>query len=369
MRICLICSEFLGWGSAGGYGFATRSIGRALVRRGHEVFAVVPQPRGKTETALEIDGIQIRSHPRPNFAAARDLFRACDADIYHSQEPSLSTYLAMRAVPHRPHVVASRDPRVLSDWLTELRYPTFSRLRLSLALSYYENPLTYLAVRRSAGVYVPAKCLAEKVRRKYLLAEPPGFLPTPIHVPDRVDKAPRPTVCYVGRLDRRKRPERFLDLARAFTGVHFVVVGGSQDSEFDRWLRTEYGDLDNLEFLGFVDQFTDTRLSDLLGRSWVMVNTAAREGLPNSFIEAAAHRCAIVSALDPDGFASGFGAVAADDDFAGALGQLLENDRWREQGERGHAYVRETNATDRAIDRHLEVYQRHVVDRAPRRAA
>jgi len=94
MRICLICSEFLGWGSAGGYGFATRSIGRALVRRGHEVFAVVPQPRGKTETALEIDGIQIRSHPRPNFAAARDLFRACDADIYHSQEPSLSTYLA-----------------------------------------------------------------------------------------------------------------------------------------------------------------------------------------------------------------------------------------------------------------------------------
>jgi len=364
MKVCLICSEFLGWGSAGGYGFATRSIGRALVRHGHQVFAVIPQPRGRTETALERDGIQIRSHPRRDLAMAQDLFRACDADVYHSQEPSLSTHLAMRAVPDRSHITTSRDPRDLSDWLIELRYPTSTRLKLSLAFTYYENPLTHQAVRNSDAVYVPATCLTEKVRRKYRLAETPGFLPTSIHVPDRVEKAARPTVCYVGRLDRRKRPELFLDLAREFPNVDFLVAGSGQDAAFESGLRSRYGDLGNVQFLGFVDQFEDGRLSELFGRAWVMVNTAAREGLPETFVEAAAHRCAIVSALDPDGFASGFGTVARGGDFAGALASLLEGDRWRERGEHGFEYVRKTYDTDVAAECHLAAYRRHALAEA-----
>jgi len=80
----------------------------------------------------------------------------------------------------------------------------------------------------------------------------------------------------------------------------------------------DYRNLPNLEMLGFIDQFAAMSLSQLFGRSWIMVKHRAREGLPNAFIEACAHGCAILSAVDPDGFASQFGYQVQDDNFVAA---------------------------------------------------
>ena len=88
-----------------------------------------------------------------------------------------------------------------------------------------------------------------------------------------------------------------------------------------------------------------------------MINTATREALPNSFLESAAQKCAIISHVDPDGFASNFGYHAREDDFATGLAFLLENDRWRQRGEAGHEYVKAVFATDIAMDRHMAIYQ------------
>jgi glycosyltransferase involved in cell wall biosynthesis len=109
--------------------------------------------------------------------------------------------------------------------------------------------------------------------------------------------------------------------------------------------------------VGFIDQFQGDKLSSILSKSWVMVNTAAREGLPNSFIEAAAHGCAILSAVDPDDFSSQFGFHVKDDNFVNGLNLLLENDRWRERGKRGHEYVSQVFASGKAIDQHLRIYK------------
>ena len=127
--------------------------------------------------------------------------------------------------------------------------------------------------------------------------------------------------------------------------------------EYDRELRQAYGSLPNLELLGFIDQFRSDGLTQLLSKSWILANTAAREGLPNSFIEAAAHGCAILSAVDPDGFASRFGRQVTDDNFAAGLRYLLENDRWRGLAAAGYQYVRDTFSLENAIDRHLAVYE------------
>lgn len=88
-----------------------------------------------------------------------------------------------------------------------------------------------------------------------------------------------------------------------------------------------------------------------------MVNTATREALPNSFLEAAAHQCAILSSVDPDGFASLFGYHAENDDFSRGLETLLKNGLWKERGKRGHEYVKETFEIDRAIDQHIAFYE------------
>jgi len=42
LKVCLVSTEILGWGLAGGFGFATRSLGRELARRGVDVHVVSP---------------------------------------------------------------------------------------------------------------------------------------------------------------------------------------------------------------------------------------------------------------------------------------------------------------------------------------
>jgi glycosyltransferase involved in cell wall biosynthesis len=176
-------------------------------------------------------------------------------------------------------------------------------------------------------------------------------------VPDTLLKAADPTVCYAARLDRRKRPELFLDLAARFPAVRFVVMGKSRDGGYEASLRSRYAGLANLEFMGFVDQFGSSEHSRVLGESWVMVNTATREALPNSFLEAAAHGCALLSLVDPDGFASRFGYHARTDDFTEGLAWLLEDGRWRERGQAARACVRETFALEHAMDLHEAMYR------------
>lgn len=356
-HICLIASELLGFGIAGGFGFATRSLGRNLVDRGHRVTVIIPQPVGMGDSEAVLDGITVRTFARSDILRSDVLFKAVDADIYHSQEPSLSSYIAQRAVPKAIHIVTCRDPRNFRDWCIEFAYPSHTRLGILRTAAFYENPLTRRAVRSAANVFVPAKCLVKKVQRKYHLGTPPQFMPTPIVMPVKLPrKSGHPTICYVGRLDRRKRPDKFLALAMKFPQVKFLVAGTAQDPRYGDELVARFGHVPNIDMLGFIDQFSSDALSKVFSDSWIMVNTAAREGLPNVFIEAAAHGCAIVSPHDPDEFASRFGWHCHDLDYQAAIKALLANNQWRERGQAGAAYVARTHSSELATDQHLAAY-------------
>jgi glycosyltransferase involved in cell wall biosynthesis len=348
--------EIFAWGKHGGYGRATRIIGRELVRRGLEVYAVVPR-RGHQRPLEVLDGITVLSFPpgRPWRAAA--LLRQCNAQIYHSQEPSFATVLAQSAAPHGKHVVTLRDTRDRRDWMTELRFPSLNRLQVVGNKLYEDNPLVQRAVRRAHRVYCAADFLRIKAQRKYRLPGPPELLPTPVRVPERVVKADQPTVCFLARWDRRKRPELFLDLAVRFPRVHFIALGTSRDQEYERRLRERYANLPNLEMPGYIDQFASDAVDRILERSWILVNTSVREGLPNAFLEAAAQGCAILSAVDPDGFASRFGIQVQKDDFAGGLQDLLTDNRWRTRGELARCHILSTFELESAIQRHLSIYR------------
>ncbi|MFC1707207.1 glycosyltransferase [Planctomycetota bacterium] len=88
------------------------------------------------------------------------------------------------------------------------------------------------------------------------------------------------------------------------------------------------------------------------------MNTATREALPNSFLEACAPRCALVSGVNPDRFCSRFGYHAADGDFARGLRYLLENDRWKEKGKAAQEHMAGVFATDLAMRRHMDWYEK-----------
>jgi glycosyltransferase involved in cell wall biosynthesis len=364
VKVCLISVEIFAWGKYGGFGKATRTIGRELVKRGIEVFAVVPRRAGQ-KPVEKLDGFTVLSFP-PHFPfSAMNLFKECDADIHHSCEPSFGTYLAMKAMPHKKHLVTCRDPRDFEDWKMEFELPSLNKLQVIHNYIYENNFLVKRSVRRMDGVYTTAKYLVPKVRSIYGLNADPVFLPTPVIIPEKVIKSEKPTVCYVARLDRRKRPEIFFDLAREFPEVQFIAVGKSRDGKWDSYLREKYSNTPNLEMAGFVDQFSSNLHTKILEKSWIMINTATREGLANSFLEASAHRCAILSFVDPDGFATEFGHRVQDGNFVEGLKYLLDKNRWEEQGQKGYQYVKEHFELNKSIDNHLNHYRETLEKTSP----
>jgi glycosyltransferase involved in cell wall biosynthesis len=222
---------------------------------------------------------------------------------------------------------------------------------------YENNPLVRRSISRMDAIYTIGKRLVPKVRRMYRCNAEPQFLPTPVAVPATYRKSDSPTVCYMARLDRRKRPELFLSLAEKFPEVRFVAAGQSRDANYDRYLREKYAHLANLEMTGFIDQFSSRRHAEILEQSWVMVNTATREALPNSFIEAMSYGCAILSAVNPDNIASEFGYHVTDDDFATGLSKLLSDELWNANGRKGYEYTLATFEMSHAIDRHIAIYE------------
>jgi len=356
MRICFLCVEIFAWGKYGGFGRATRMIGRELARRGVEVCAIVPR-RMDQKPVEELDGIRIYGFDLKNIPQALKLYQEVDADIYHSEEPSTSTYLAMKMMPDRKHMITFRDVRMWDDWKIEFQLPSISRMQVIKNWLYEDNPAVWQAVHHADGLFAASNVVGERAVKKYHLADPVPLLPTPVNVPETIQKAGTPWVCFVARLDRRKRPELFFKLAERFPQVHFISMGTSRDPGLEKELEARYSSIPNLEIGGFIDQFSGGKHSEVLEKSWILVNTAAREGLPNSFVEAAAHRCAILSAVDPDNFASEYGYFVQNDDFDAGLTWLLENNHWQECGKKGHAYIQNTYEVESAISRHLKLYE------------
>ncbi len=361
--VCILTSQYFGWGIYGGFGSMSRKLAEYLVGAGWEVEVIVPRRSGQ-EPLEVINGVHVRSfslsHPRDALA----LIRSSRARIFHSQDPTILTGLAEMLHPGRCHLVTCRDPRDTRDWWTEFRYAT-ARRRLLTPLNYATEAgiLVRSAVRRADGVYVPAHFLREKVRRMFRLRVQPEFLPNLIDVPETIPRKPRvPVFTFLARWDKRKRPELFLELAEQFPEYRFVAVGqgsASAESDYDRRLRSRFAEQPNLEVPGFINRFLDPdRMQALLSETWALVNTAAREGLPLSFLEAAAYGCAIVSMVDPDGFSSMFGVHVADGDFAAGIRRLMATDPQR-LGAAAHSYVRDHYENSIALRAHCEEYLRH----------
>ena len=366
MRVCLISVEFF-INKSGGFGRATRTIGRELARRGVEVFAIVPRQGDQGPREIH-DGVTVLAFSKSRPWDAYKLAREVDADIYHSCEPSMITVFAMRAMRNKKHVITFRDPRNWDDWVKEFERPARSKAQVISNWLFEANGLVRRAVRRADSVHSIGHYLVPKIKNIYGVDS--KFLPTPVEVPDPVPKAQVPTVGWLARWDPVKRPEIFLQMVERFPDVRFRFAGSALDQQWVQHLKDEYGSAPNLEWIGRIDQFREPEShSAFLDEAWIMVNASTKEAMPNAFLEAAAHGCAILSGLDPDGFASKFGYHAQpthdkkypdSEDFARGLAWLLEDDRWRQRGQLARDHVGANFATEVAIQKHIQVYRGHL---------
>lgn len=364
MKVCLISNQIAAWGKIGGFGTATRGLGRSLVGSGVDVAAVVPRRERAGQKPIEhLDGMTVHGVSALDTLGSGRIFREIAADIYHSQEPTIASWHARRAAPHAAHVVTCRDPRSFRDHLVELRHSTHRRRLIAPVTWLYEmSPFVKSAVRNADAVFMPAPShLEPRIKSLYGSAVNPVFVPSPVETPEHTPrKSTDPRVLFVGRWDRRKRIEWFFELARRFPDVRFVAVGRAHDDAYDSLLRQRNGSLPNVEMPGFLPRFGESTLSREYEAAWILVNTSVREGLPYTFLEAAAWNCAILSTVDPERFATRFGYFAGSgtpQELEQGLRVLLEDSEWRRRGSEAGEYVRSTWSEAESLRRHLGHYQ------------
>ena len=346
--VCFLALEYFGWGKYGGIGRVTRDIASGLAGKGVDVSVIVPRGRGQAEFET-IEGVKIHSFPLSGYYRIGSIIEKVNADIYHSQDPTPGTYIALKKMRRSRQVLTCQNPKTRDDWK---KVNGFYGLRRRLFNRVFEPSLGRW-LKDLDAVFCQANYIRGKAEELYSLDYTPGFLPNPVKVPDFVAEKEMPLVCYLGRFDGEKRPERFFDLCNLFPGVGFVAGGASHDGDRDESLRRMYSGMLNLTMPGHV---MGEEKESILNSSRVLVNTSISECLPVSFLEAAAHGCAILSPHDPDGFASMFGFHVRDG-YEEGLEWLLRDDNWRINGERGRRYVSEHHEHGSVIDRHLEVYE------------
>lgn len=363
MRICFVSPEIFHWGTYGGFGYLTRLLGAKLAEKGVDVTVVTQRRKGQNEYET-LDGIKVLGYPPHgtgfgSLSARKESIKyyiKADADIYHSQAISYSTYAAHIAAPEKKHILTFQDPYDWDEWRRIAKVePRYGTLKHQLRI---EAEIRILAetCRKMDKLYSQAHFLIPKAIKLYKLEIIPEYLPNPVPIPDEVsEKAEKPTVCFLARWDLQKRVEIFLELAKTHPEIDFIAMGKSHDPEKDQRLRHEYGNVPNLRLTGFV---SEQEKQDILGKSWALLNTSIREALPVSFLEALASETPVISGENPDNLVSDFGYKVQNDEYEAGLSWLLDSDDRFKRGRNGRRHVSRVYEADHVADLHICEYER-----------
>ncbi|MBN1682622.1 glycosyltransferase family 4 protein [Candidatus Bathyarchaeota archaeon] len=366
MRVCFVSPEVFSWGIHGGIGYVTKTLSEKLVELGVEVYIVTPKRAGQKEVE-NLNGINVYGYnPYSNKSSlhriglsrinSQKFYRIVNAEIYHSQEASYNTFIAQNTLPKAKHVITFQDPYNIKEWKkiakVDKKYKQSPIFRSRLLI---EKLLLSHTCKKAHALYTQANFLIPRVYEYYGLKTQIKLIPNPIIIKKhRMMKSRTPTFCFLGRWDPQKRVEIFLNLPRVFPKIKFICMGHSHDPFFDSYMREKYGKIPNLILTGFI---SENEKSDVLEKSWGLINTSIREALPVSFLEALAHETPIISGEDPEFITSKFGYKVIKDDFRKALTLLMNDEKRIKKGKEGRKYVEEKHDLEKVARIQLNAYE------------
>ena len=154
-------------------------------------------------------------------------------------------------------------------------------------------------LRRTDSVFVQNLLQLQQLRSQ--LPTPAQVVPNcyeePAAVPARFDGP----VVFVGTVKPVKRPELFIDLARAIPERQFKLVGGSgpgaDGKRYVEAIRARCASVPNLQVVGFVPY---ARVHEHFDGASLLVNTSEMEGFPNTFLQAWVRGIPTVSFVAPE---------------------------------------------------------------------
>lgn len=334
-----------------------------MVKKGVDVEAIVHKIsplQGPVGSVENIDGVSVKTLPRrkPQKIIEKKLYLT-DADVIHSQCGMFDTYLAFKRNSAK-RILTVQDLRTKAETDALFRLEKFSRYPWYKAIwAKYVRNCYKKAMNLSDIVACQARILFPKVREIYGI-KTDFLLPNFIDIPKKkIKKSKDPSIIWLSRLDPIKQPEICFYLAQERPDIDFYILGSSHEihggKNRDNHFRKKYSHVKNLHFLGFQSGDVKERI---LSEAWILINTSAYECLPVSFLEAMAHKCALLSTQNPDGYTEKFGAWALTPmQFGAELNILLHNDSWSEKGKMGYDYVSKYHSTKVGVEKHISLYE------------
>jgi glycosyltransferase involved in cell wall biosynthesis len=231
--------------------------------------------------------------------------------------------------------------------VVDFEFGAFERSALNVRL--YES-----GIRRASAIVVQTQEQARMCRARF------GREPLVI---GSIAGRPRPrsgraeAFLWIGKLQPLKRPEPYLELARAVPEAQFWMIAVPDTRELPELRQHVEAVSRELPNLTLLEPRSRDGVGELLERTVAVVNTSVREGMPNVFLEGWTRGVpALALSFDPGGLLArgGLGSFADDD-----TGRFEEQARtlWRRRENLGAlaarcmAYVAAEHDEDAVVDR------------------
>jgi glycosyltransferase involved in cell wall biosynthesis len=362
MKICIIAHFAYGalsggeTGHIGGVERQTTLLASWLVNRGHDVSMVTwdeGQPDGIVWNGVRVyktcrgdEGIPGIRFLTPRWASLNAALRRADAQVHYQNCGEYVTgQVALWSRIHRRKFVYSvaSDPDCMTD--------------LPLMKTVRERILYRYGLRNADRVIVQTRNQQRMLSGGFGIES--RIIPMPCPGPGQEDYIPpvppangSGRILWVGRIDRVKRPDRFLDVVEACPELAFDLVGPAGGDPYARGILERAARCPNLRIHGGVPR---DDVPTYYRKAACLCSTSDVEGFPNTFLEAWSYGIPVVSTIDPDGLIleKGLGIVARDvPQLVAALrGMMASPKRWAGTSTQARAYFLDTHHISRVMPR------------------
>jgi glycosyltransferase involved in cell wall biosynthesis len=105
-------------------------------------------------------------------------------------------------------------------------------------------------------------------------------------------------ILWIGRINRDKRLELFLEIAKRFKDIKFHVAGKPNNTNYPEIMFQEMKKYANVKYHGALEK---NKMKELYNDAFALCNTSKYEGFPNTYLEAWSYGIPVLTTVDPDG--------------------------------------------------------------------